>query len=553
MGMNRLETNRRGQHHTFKESVLPREAAPLTILVPTYDRWTDQQGKPGPLSTFLHDLLEARDREGIDFTLIFLDDTPTNKRADIENSLNNAFQNIKQPPRTFLVGIPERDELYKLLDRRLPSNFDHAALDLLIRQQGEGSGSQRFRGDTTVAYDGEKVITLDDDLRLGARKSMRKKWLNRYGIKQIENSFVYVDQSQARQEMTDMVESVAADYLLPFVDVLGKNVEELMRMNQNIIFAEGTINKKDAGVREIIANNGHPTQFVTTHDGNLFTPDPQATIGIATGRKMHIPDVNGYDMSQLYIATGSNGFPISAYPSGEHNLYVTHTNTNPDCAVTGRVMTDERVLNVPWLISNPELSKRHGRIRGTYRAPDRFFSIPPVDGVLTANIPAIFTHDRSSRGFRPDHVTTFWAEDISDVFGDIVLERLELQGNNHRLTYTDVSGHYVVTRDVAGAMYERAQQQITAITEKLCVLQNDTTLHPSHRNEYRENLINMREQLQKQCCGTDFNAFYESLNEELKDQVDFFKKSMALYYPTLETSRDLRREGLYPVAEWVQK
>ena len=531
---------------SFEPDVLPAARAPLTILVLTNYRWTGADGGYGPLPLLLHDLAVRLQVEipAIPCDVFILDDTNPPDRARMAAVATAALDGVVEPPRLHVIGVPEREALWTALDRTLPGDVDREVLRFLTTKWGYGP--QRVRGDTATGGS-PAVLSLDDDLRANEVVAASTGWLAGVGLSETPNSFVYAPR-RAFDDHT-MFRIVPAELIRPYLRVLGKAAATVRDELPGVPFSTCTCNTKDAGLLRSMSDASQPAMYITTHDGVACEPHPRDVVGVATGRKRSVPDVNAGRLLDYYVATGletGGRLRVRAIPGGPHDTFVTAADTNPDCAVMGRAMTNPNVAKIPWLLSNPDVSARYGLAVGPYRAEDRLFTRPPGRGVLMAGVPAIFKHVRSETGFRPDVVASFWSELLGDILGDAVLEHLAEDRDAHRFAIGE-TGRFALPAETAGKVRDTAMGKVAAIRERLAALSAVREGDAVARERFADSLSTLLAQLESQ-CGPDFATFHRRIGDELAEQFDFVRRTFGIYYVLMDACRDLRERGGYPSA-----
>ena len=483
---------------SVEAGALPRARAAVTIVIPTNYRWTAEGGGFGPMPHLLHDLAVRLGREipGTACDVFVLDDTSPPDRKAIAAAITAAFDGVPSAPPVYLVGVPEREALFYILDDRLPGDVDREILRFLVTHWGYGP--QRVRGDSAAA--GSPVLlSFDDDLRAKETITASDPYLEASGLAEVVDSFVYAPRPDFDDHTTFRV--VQSDLIGPYLDVLGRTPGEIVRSRPGMPFSESTRNTKDAGLDQGMRDTTRPSQFVTTHDGTRLVPAPGDVVGVATGRKRSVPDVNAGKLLDYYVATGlvtGGQFRMRAIPSGPQRGFVTARDTNPDCAVMGRTMSRPEVARIPWLLSDPRVSARHGLVVGPYRAEDRLFTRPPGRGVLLAGVPAIFKHVRSEVGFRPDILASFWSELLGDTLGDMVLEILVEDPATGRFGIP-AGSLPPLPAETAGRIRGMAMDKAAAIADRVRAVEADPAADPAARGKFLEGLGRMRADLERQC------------------------------------------------------
>ena len=531
---------------SFEPGVLPTKRAELTILILTNYRWITDGGGYGPMPLLLHDLAVSLRAEvpAIHCDVFVLDDTNPPDRACMAAVVTSALDGVADPPRISVIGVPEREALFDALDGVLSGDADREVLRFLATKWGYGP--QRVRGDTATSGS-PIVLSLDDDLRAKELISTKPEWLARYGLSETADGFVYAP----RHDFDDpsMFAVVPSERIRPYLSVLGRTSAELREKLPDVPFSRCTRNTKDAGLLCSMRDPSRPAVYVTTHDGVAHACRPGDIIGVATGRKRSVPDINAGRVLDHYVAAGletGGRLHVRAIPCGSHGTFVVAADTNPDCAVMGRAMGNPDVAKIPWLLSNPDISARYGFVVGPYRAEDRLFTRPPSPGVLMAGVPAIFKHVRSEAGFRPDIVAGFWSELLGDTLGDVVLENLVEYRSSCRFAIGETR-RFELSSDTSRKVYDVAQGKISAIRERLAALPDERYADSETRGRFAASLSSLLVQLEGQ-CGPDFAQFCRRMGDEIAEQFDFVRRTLDVYYPLMDACRDLRDRGRYPAA-----
>jgi len=533
---------------TIEPGTLPPERADVTIVIPTNFRWTSGEGVYGPMPLLLHDLAVRLGRElpAAACDVIILDDTNPPDRPLIAACVTAALDEVAGAPPVYLVGVPEREALHAMLDERLPPDVDREILRFLVTRWGYGP--QRVRGDT-AASGSPILLSFDDDLRARELITASDDWLHANDIEEVPDSFVYAP----RRDFDDhsMFRIVPSEQLRPYMRVLGRTAAEIRRDSPGIHFTTCTRNTKDSGLSRSMMDDTRPAQYVTTHDGTSFDPGAGDIVGVATGRKRSVPDVNAGMLLDYYIAAGlktGGALRFRAIPSGPHGSFVTARDTNPDCAVMGRMMSSASVAKIPWLLSSPDISARHGLVVGPYRAEDRLFTQPPSEGVLLAGVPAIFKHVRSEVGFRPDLLASFWSELLGDTLGDLVLEILVDDRTTHRFSIPR-DGVKAPAAGVVERIRETALAKASSMRDRMRTAATDGGADPRARERFLSSLHDLLEDLVHQ-CEPDLETFRRKVDAEITEQLDFVRRTLDVYYTLMDASRDLRSGGAYPAGRF---
>lgn len=204
------------------------------------------------------------------------------------------------------------------------------------------------------------------------------------------------------------------------------------------------------------------------------------------------------------------------------------------------------MIQLPQLLSNLQIAHNYVRAYGPYRAEDCSYTAPPGDFVI-ANIATVLTHTRAAQGLRaPNPAGNFWSEAIGDTFGDEAHARLQKDPQTGCYLLPKQDNRFQIAPARAHALFEQVEDLITLCQECRKVLEQPAN------EEALQHLMQIEGGLTEP-VSEGFETLYQSLNQEIAEQLEFAGRFFATY-PDLMTACDaLVKAGKMPIRRFLGK
>jgi len=556
-------------------TTLPSELPPLIISIPS--------GRFTTLPPFLSEVMTQAAEEGYDHNaMVMITDngnTPSQEIAKNFSTLDGIAAQLDIP--IYIQTGETKQEAYKQIVSRFPQKLQDDPLAMEVAKKlltSGGYGPQRTRLETYVSTNGftsnelsqpvnRITLSLDDDLRTnqGQVPYLTEGYANAHNIPIEENGAAFIPRGDFQQEGT--VRWQKQDIFDPYRQVLGKTATPL-----NIpVYQEGRNDQNPA----LEATQGG--KIITTFkehgaDNSPQITDPNARFLMAFAKKWGNPDVEAYSKLVADVQAGKESpeLNVMAIPTGESKTIgvLTHP-VNMDTAHTAKDWSQTPADLLAFLITDPEISDKYGTMslfdtQGKSKTngvrAEMCLLIGP-DGLLkqisdafqnyhvAAQVSTVFEHKRMPTLRAPEAVATF-SEFLGMELAAVVRENMRINPEDHSISLRDITHNpTILPDDIVHTMYDKMQAVIGEIDTSIGRLagQNDEVSNKL-RADLQKTKLDIFNRLQN---GSGLPDFKIAVNQELREQYRYMMKVFEVDSAIKKAGADLRREGQYPVAQYI--
>src|SRR3989344_1109078 len=496
-------------------------------------------------------------------TWVLLGDASNQTNVDaIRTKALQFLQEIRQPAEMFILTPQLQEKVASRIEHntRLPRPVVEAALTLT------GYASQRQKLDIVAAgfalqNGGVRTLTLDDDVVIPDKtRQLKSSVLAQLGLTNIPNSQAILRDFQIEETMFDLHENS----IQPFFQHLGRQISQI-RVASPLPTSKGWTDTMHTMLEQALKQD-RPVQFVVTHTGEEMPSANDATVIAVAATKSFIPD---YRTVRIAATTLLEEFPSQEAPVQAHRSGPTEQfafmgcRTNVDSACFARILNQRTAFLSWWFVSSDSISRANPlqTVTGHYRADNELLPVlletiyerTGEPYMYLSGIETYIEHHRARIGYRPDIHEQATASLVGNIAALEAAKLLEFDQDG-RVHMRKVENNYRAPQEGAEKVFTEMCNLAHICSDKITELtaRNTSAVEEAMINEKIQRYSDMYSAIQKKLGNFNFDLFYQHLNTEIRDQLNFFASVVEALPTIIEEVFEIIKRGQYPVLSVVR-